>query len=209
MDSCIVYLLVRCLCLGVVYGLQHTRARDLLQELSVNSQLVGSFSCTLIFGWLVFGIGRAQVRNYQSGAYDTNGPPFSGRNRMHNQGKKGNYDISTGGVCIFWAMPCMYMILPSLLHFLCGSAGSVSAAVVLCATLALGWSIRMFERFALDGWWPMNFIKHHSQGSDYVKSWVVVAALMSPTAWLHWHTGITLLFGYIRVRSMDLVLMGG
>ena len=69
----------------------------------------------------------------------------------------------------------------------------------------------MFERFVLDGYAPMNLVLRLQQrqraasSSGSVGSFLLTfaAATVSPTALLHWFTGVTLFVGYMHVRSMD------
>ena len=114
-------------------------------------------------------------------------------------------------------MPVVYMIIPTLV-MACGlhNAGSVAAGTVMLVSLVIGWSWRMLERFAMDGCGPMNAV-HALQArwltqqrpvsgvQERVLSAVLttLAALVSPTAVLHFFTGVTLLFGFLMVRSLD------
>ncbi len=84
----------------------------------------------------------------------------------------------------------------------------------------------MFERFCLDGWLPMNIVLrmqkhlgmhrpvHETAGVlGHVRYYLasaaltVAAALVSPTAHLHFWTGITLTLGYVHARTLDAALL--
>lgn len=73
-------------------------------------------------------------------------------------------------------------------------------------SLVVGWTLRVFERFMLDGWLPINMVKP-KDGENWTWWRLLLAALFSPTAILHWATGITLLYGFVLVRSIDRDLM--
>ena len=67
--------------------------------------------------------------------------------------------MTTSQVCLYGGMPVLYMIVPVAVQVLMiGSMGSVVASTFTIASLVVGWSVRMFERFCLDGWHPMNAI---------------------------------------------------
>ena len=83
-----------------------------------------------------------------------------------------------------------------------GSIGSGVAAGMVTCSLTVGWSIRMFERFCLDGWLPMQWAVGNATG--ILPLWrVLLAAFVSPTAVLHFSTGVTLLFGYAWMRAIE------
>jgi len=124
-------------------------------------------------------------------------------------------DIQT--TCMFFGMPVLFMILPTIVQaFIVGSVGSIVLGTVAAASLVLGWGLRMFERFVLDGWTPMNLACEIQSRANCKATWItvqfrqsggtVLAALVSPTAALHWFTGVTLLVGYMNVRSLDATL---
>ena len=102
------------------------------------------------------------------------------------------------------------MVLPAVVQCaIVGSVGSAAALTWASACLVIGWEVRMFERFCLDGWPPMRAIQAVRRSLGPSASWpssaalTVAAALVSPTAWLHQFTGLTLLLGYCHVRSLD------
>ena len=118
-------------------------------------------------------------------------------------------------------LPVALVIVPTIALFLVGSAGSLLAVTIAQTSLAIGWNLRMGERFVIDGWMPMRIVvkwfsttvspggsKGHPErdGRDAQLSTLgtVCAALVSPTAILHFFTGFTLIFGYVHMRSIDL-----
>ena len=114
--------------------------------------------------------------------------PFSGRNRLHHK-----RDIDVHGICLFLSMPIVFFVSPCIVMLYMGSLGHIPSSTVTITSLSIGWSIRMFERFVLDGWPPSNRWKHN----------VLMAALVSPTAIFHVLTGMTLIAGYAHSRSLD------
>lgn len=95
------------------------------------------------------------------------GCPFSGRARLQAQidGRLSGYHKSSGylhdssgaemhtsGAALYAGMPLIYMALPTLIQTLViGSLGSMVASTVAAVSLVIGWSLRMFERFCMDG----------------------------------------------------------
>ena len=135
----------------------------------------------------------------------------------------GNQNLTVLNSCLFMGLPVLLMIAPTLSLFLAGSVGSLLAATIAQTTVAIGWNLRMGERFVIDGWMPMRAVvkwcsfsnasapggsKGHPERDvrDAQLSVVgtVCAALVSPTAILHFFTGLTLMFGYVHMRSIDL-----
>ena len=133
--------------------------------------------------------------------------------------------MTTSQVCLYGGMPVLYMVVPVAVQVLMiGSMGSVVASTFTIASLVVGWSVRMFERFCLDGWHPMNAILRLRAANNQElatakgllpRAWynlvaatlTFAAAVASPTAHLHFWTGITLLMGYVHARSLDMRLL--
>ena len=116
--------------------------------------------------------------------------------------------MTVGGLCIFLGIAIAYLAIPSIAILYCGRMGSPIALSVTCTSLAIGWSYRMLERFCLDGYVPITAINRRlaahpppSRAESLLLR--LVAAALSPTAWLHWWTGITLIAGFAHVRSFD------
>lgn len=225
MEACIIYLILRCACTGLfVIGTKFLSPTALLPPLPSICCLVSA----LAYAGILIKIGKTQFSHYMSGKFDEV-CPFSARIRMyyclanptdparttHVLPRK----VTTLEVCAFLGMPVIYMIIPTVLLYTLESVGSVFCSTCMCTSLAIGWSVRMFDRWVMDGWWPMNLVTANLDDTDTDNSgdkatkraksglvttfWLTVGALFSPTALLHWYTGITLVFGYAHVRSLD------
>ena len=197
MESCIVYLILRACCIALLW---YRGAAGWVAPV-VTATVYGG----LIYAIGLFRLGPGLAHLSGPGPFD-NGLLVSGRRRLLNRGRPDNRDLGTGGVCLFLGMPALYFILPTLANVLVtGTVGSLTAATIAGCSLGLGWSLRMFERFVLDGWVPMNAIL-----SAAPSLWRTVgAAVVSPTAIFHWCTGVTLLSGYAWVRSIEHVARVG
>ena len=147
MESAIAYLIVRFVALG---------ACSLLGPDWATASALG---CAAIYGLAIYANGRQQYRAYQAG-FLHGGCPYSGRARLR-QG-----DMNVAGVCAFAGMPVGYMLLPVAVQCLAiGSVGSATAFSLAAASLVVGWSVRMFERFCLDGWAPMQAVRAAQQAA--------------------------------------------
>ncbi len=72
-----------------------------------------------------------------------------------------------------------------------GYAGSVAAYSLAINALVVGWSYRMLEQFCLDGCVPMHLVERITPaGTGATRT--AMAAVVSPTCWLHLTTGATL-----------------
>ena len=129
--------------------------------------------------------------------------PFAARWRLFHNGTKGNEDLGIAGVCLYATLPVIYLALPfGTQVFALRNSGSVVAFKWAVSTLAAGWGYRMWERFCLDGNVLMDLAcKHTRDGTGAART--VVAAIVSPTAVLHWTTGLTLLFAYAGARTLE------
>jgi len=203
MDSCICYLIIR----FVAIGIQALLCKVFTQE-TANPAAAGF--CLLLYAMLSLTHARSQFCHAREGLFDA-GFQLSGRTRL----LRNDMDIQT--TCMFFGMPVLFMILPTIVQaFIVGSVGSIVLGTVAAASLVLGWGLRMFERFVLDGWTPMNLACEIQSRANCKATWItvqfrqsggtVLAALVSPTAALHWFTGVTLLVGYMNVRSLDATL---
>ena len=128
------------------------------------------------------------------------------RRRLQQLDSSGNPDMTIGGFCLFLGIAIVYLAVPSTAVLYAGRMGSPVALFATCTSLAIGWTSRMLERFCLDGFAPMTAINRrlaeHPPNAVSVLLRLAGAAL-SPTAWLHWWTGITLIAGFVHVRSFD------
>ena len=136
---------------------------------------------------------------------------FSGRKRLI----LGEMDMLAG--CLYLIMPIVYFMLPILLQiFVFKTAGSLLLSFLAALTLSIGWSYRFTERFCLDGnvlmrsaWKRFSIIDHSSDFNTTAKSFMrkcwsfnvslVYGILFSPTAVLHWTTGLT--FCYLHMHT--------
>ena len=166
MENCIVYLQIRYICLVLPFG---------------------GWINVILYLLFIIRNGYRQWDSLKKGNLD-NGCPFSGRHRMYVK-----EELTVRGVCAFMLLPIGYCVAPMIVLLYLGSFGHFSASMVTFSSLCIGWGLRMFERFCLDGWIPINYCGHN----------VLMAAVLSPTAIFHVLTGITLIAGYIHVRSLD------
>jgi hypothetical protein len=142
---------------------------------------------------------------FGEGKYDTH-MAVSGRRRLAFVHDDGTPDIGVLGMCLFGGLPVLYLVpAASAMHF-SSAAGSLVALRWVSSSLAIGWSYRMLERFCVDGNGPMAAIAGRLEKTPRglrAATLRFVAALISPTAVLHWTTGITLLAGFVHVRTVD------
>lgn len=217
MDSCISFLLVRFLCMSLLR----------VHPFAASTMAALAFSAAIAIH------GRHQYLSFRAGHLD-GGCPFSGRYRLQHRGRHGVQDLTVLAVCVFAAMPALYMVVPYIAMTALGSGGSALAGTLCTLSLVIGWSWRMFERFCLDGFAPMNLL--HSLSARYCSplsgsgraigprkeeagtcaqttgrralsfALTTGAAFLSPTAALHFFTGLTLLFGHAHARSVHSAL---
>jgi len=197
MDCCIVFLSIRYIGLGFVYLF--------IQVLGANAiaaKFVSGWMCAGIYTCVIFLQGRMYYGCWKK-RWLHGHCPFSTRARLSNRSDifgKGHIPISIAAACIFIGLPFFALVLPlTVQYFLVGSTGSIFALNATQLSFVIGWSYRIFERFALDGCIPMNFICR--QSPSIMRT--VGAALLSPTTVLHFSTGITLLMAYIHARSVE------
>ena len=129
--------------------------------------------------------------------------PFAARWRLFHNGNNGNEDLGVTGVCLYAVLPVVYLALPFATQvFVMQNSGSVFAFKLAVSTLAVGWGYRMCERFCLDGNVLMNLACQRTR-DGIGPARAVAAAIISPTAVLHWTTGLTLLFAYAGARTLE------
>jgi len=143
---------------------------------------------------------------YGAGMFDKGFPP-SGRRRLTLLDSAGIPDMSIAGMCLFTGLPVFYMAIPATVMYATGTVGSYAALSHMTCTLTVGWTYRMLERFCVDGLPVMDQINLHHPATKRSRLQRVclraAAAAISPTAVLHWLTGISLLAGYVHARSLE------
>jgi hypothetical protein len=160
MDSCIAYLIVRITSTGAVSTLQAASvSRHTAED-------VGAWCCAILYLSLVCTNALYWRANHRA-RWLHGACPFSGRARLQAQidGKMSSYYKSSGylhdsggaemhtvGAALYAGMPIIYVALPTLIQIAAiGSLGSLMASTVAATSLTLGWSLRMLERFCMDG----------------------------------------------------------
>jgi hypothetical protein len=203
MDCCILYLIVRYGCLGGQRVLVTVIGLD-----PIISQRLAGLVCLLIFGLVVLWLGILHWKRYQR-RWLHGGCPFSARARLLGRGNvrgEGQEDCHISTVCLFASLPVLYTGIPTIIQvYLIGSVGSTTAAIWVFRTLVFGWTYRLCERWLLDGCNLMNFFTDHGQTS---RIHILGASVVSPTAVLHFSTGLTLLTGYMHCRSVETFVSG-
>jgi hypothetical protein len=139
---------------------------------------------------------------------------------------KGHYPIRINEICVFASIPALHVVISGIFMIKTATTmtvGSIYAGTITQTTLIIGWSYRMFEKWALNGspitscttttttTTTRNSIINGIDNDDtatYAYTtvlWmrIILSAILSPTAILHWMTGITLLSGYIHSRSVE------
>lgn len=117
-------------------------------------------------------------------------------------------------VYLFALMPVLnnipsWILIKTIFH----SIGSVCLVRVVNISLMLGWTYRLFERWALDGCLHILFCTEKIEMADkkgnHFQSfvWMALAAMLSPTAALHFWTGITLVAAFCHMRSLEIVVL--
>lgn len=199
MDSSILYLIIRFMCFGCLMLL---KSRKTMSEESAKGMMGGL--CLVIYSLAIAGLAHLQWGLFSKGLmHDT--CPFSVRARLSGKSNvfgAGHKDIYIGtDLCVFAALPVFYLIPASIvLIFFATSVGSSMACKVTFRTLVLGWSYRITERWAMDCNPMMNWCNSHPSPTLLKRC---VAAVVSPTGWLHATTGVTLLAGYAHALSVD------
>lgn len=93
------------------------------------------------------------------------------------------------------------------------TVGSTVLVRILNRSLVFGWTYRLFERWGLDGCWPVQFcdikIKESkdTRNKMHVALWTAAAALFSPTSALHFWTGVTLIAAFCHSRSVEIFIL--
>ena len=218
MEAVIIYLPIRMMSLGAFV----TLCKHSWDPIMASS--IASAACMLIFLAHIISNGLRWKKKHDQKFWHTH-CPFAARNRLLNspyvQMKK--YDtintlslgpISLFEVYLFALMPVIHN-LPSwvMAKQVYGYFGSVYFARILNISLAVGWMYRMTERWALDACRHIKFFdkktKLAEQKGERLKSfaWLALAAVFSPTAVLHYCTGITLTAAFCHARSIEIIML--
>ncbi len=226
MDFCIAYCIIRIICMvpaakmfqkilksNIFYGIADQFAEN-LNDSTFAWKVSGTTCTTVCICFLLFLFWNKDVTHGDL-EHSCN---FSGRKRLI----LGEMDMFAG--CLYLIMPIVYFTLPILLQmFVFKTAGSLFLSFLAASTLSIGWSYRFTERFCLDGnvlmrfaWKRFSIIDHsdfNTTKSFLRKFWdfntsLVYGILFSPTAVLHWTTGLTLLFAYAHCKSIESEMMG-
>ena len=202
MDHAILYLIFRYIAMGMNWAFAYHHPNTVALGLFIF--YVVSFGAAFTTYW-------KEVRcDYGVGKFDKCFPP-AGRRRLTKLDENGVPDMLISGTCFFSGLPIIYMCLPALIMMLLGKIGSPIALNIACLSLTIGWSYRMTERFCMDGLTPLTWINQQLRPSKTGQTpspvnaalLRLMAAILSPTAALHWSTGITLFTGFVHVRSLD------
>ena len=213
MEAVIIYLPIRMMSLG---------AFVILCEHSwdpIMASNIASAACMFLYLAHILSNGSRWRKKYDHKFWHSH-CPFAVRNRLQNSPyvKMKNDDttnsLSLGQVYMFALMPVSHNI-PSwiLAKKVYGTFGSVCFVKILNISLALGWVYRMTERWAFDACRHMKFFSEKMEMSkkneDHRQSfaWMTLAAVLSPTAVLHYCTGITLTAAFCHARSIEMVML--
>lgn len=229
MECCIIYYSLRYISYGIAaVFLFATNNQHNFQE---NLRIIASRICLLLFFIVILYLGRyVHYQNYKR-KYFHGGFPLSGRNRLFHTvsnptSTPSSLKVTTITACLYASLPVYAIIIPLLvLIYVLHTSGSIVATTISLISLSIGWSVRMLERFVLDGHVLMNwFISyrdstiekityspnncHGSTMEDVMNHMrvilcTIIIGILSPTANLHFFTGITLMFGFIFLRSLD------
>ncbi|CAB9516993.1 expressed unknown protein [Seminavis robusta] len=204
MDSCICYLILRDACFGAMYLLQKVIP-------DYQPQTIAAVACLLIYTGAIAALAKHNYGFFQKGWLHGH-CPFSARARLTGKGDlfgAGQKDLHVVTVCAFAALPVYYTALPTLINVtLARSTGSVTATNWAFRCLVIGWTYRMWERWVMDGCVLMNWFRPPKGNTNNSSSkpnllQTIGAAICSPTAVMHFFTGITLLTGYMHARSCE------
>ena len=203
MNCCIPYLIIRNV-LGI--GLTVCLVRYTTME-PEKAQYIVSTLCAILYGGLIVQIGYTHYGWYTKGYLHGN-CPFSGRARLLgisnllSQGKPGHQDVHILDVAIFAALPIYsYGLIVILEIFLFQSFGSHYAGEITTRTLVFGWIYRFWDRWLLDGHPIINYLMKTLPPTSGLRT--ITMAILSPTAVLHFLTGITLLVGFAHSKSLE------
>ncbi|KAK1743281.1 hypothetical protein QTG54_005902 [Skeletonema marinoi] len=218
MDAVIIYLPIRMMSLGVFVTLcKHSWD-------PIMASHIASAACMLIYAAHILSNGSRWKKKHDQKFWHKHFP-FAVRNRLlhspYVQTKKDDTinSLSLGPiplyeVYLFALMPVIHNI-PSwiMAKKVYESFGSVCFARILNISLAVGWAYRMTERWALDACRHIKFFGERMEmakkNGEHIKSfsWMTLAAVLSPTAVLHYCTGITLTAAFCHARSVEIIML--
>jgi len=185
---------------------------------------IASAVCMLIYLAHILSNGSRWKKKHNQKFWHTH-CPFAVRNRLPNspyvQIKKDDTinTLSLGPIALyevylFALMPVIHNV-PSwiMVKNVYGYFGSICLTRILNISLAVGWVYRMTERWAFDACRHIKFCGEKTdlaeQKGERLKSfaWLTLAAVLSPTAALHYCTGITLISAFCHARSIEIIML--
>lgn len=197
MDSCILYLIVRNVCIGFLKVLVLYSGQSPL-----TCKIIANVVCAAIYAVVVLAIGRLQYKNYKK-KWLHGSCPFSVRARLMGTSSingMGHQDCYISTTALFAALPFFYVLVPLLIQiFILKACGSIAAGNLCAQTLVVGWTYRLWERFLFDGNAIMNYLLR--QRPSALRT--IATALFAPTAVLHFLCGLTLVAGYVHSRTLE------
>ena len=204
MDSCIAFLIVRMACIGLLCTMVAAGVAN------ATAHAVAATTCALLFAAVITLNATKQIADSRAGLLD-GGCPFAGRRRL--QGRSPLGPVVVAEAALFLGLPILFMLLPFVVQvYAARTVGSRVAHTLMIASLSIGWGYRATERFFLDGCAPMNLVHRMQARAADANNWLrstaltALAALVSPTAVLHFFTGVTLVIGYVHARTVDACL---
>ncbi len=218
MEAVIIYLPIRMMSLGAYV----TICKHSLDPIVASN--IASAACLLLYLVHIISNGLRWKKKNDEKFWHSH-CPFAVRNRLPNspyvKTKKDDTTnslslgpISLFEVYVFALMPVIHNI-PSwvMAKKIYGSFGSICFGRILNVSLVIGWVYRMTERWAFDACRHIKFFGERmemaKQNGDHLKSiaWMTLAAILSPTAVLHYCTGITLTAAFCHARSVEMVML--
>lgn len=193
-------------------------------ECNVMASKVVSASCLLIYMTHIILNGRSWMKKHNNKFWH-NHCPFAVRNRLPNSPyvhKHANDTSNTMSldpialyeVYVFALLPVIHNA-PSWILAVCifESFGSLCLARILNVSLTVGWVYRMTERWAFDACRHMLLISEKIESAESrgegLKAfiWRTLAATLSPTAALHYCTGVTIIAAFCHSRSVEMTML--
>ncbi|KAL7452659.1 hypothetical protein ACHAWC_004386 [Mediolabrus comicus] len=180
-------------------------------------------SCLLIYLTHIILNGRNWMQKHNDQFWH-NHCPLAVRNRLpnspyvHNASDTSNKmslgPIALYEVYLFALLPVIHNA-PSWILAACifESFGSLCLARILNVSLTVGWVYRMTERWAFDACRHMLLISEKIESAESrgegLKAfiWRTLAATLSPTAALHYCTGVTIIAAFCHSRSVEMTML--
>lgn len=222
MDAVILYLPIRTISLGSFVILHNNNILKDADHAS-SSSTIASLICLGVYTGLILINGRRHYDMYTTRFFD-DGFPLAVRHRLpcspyvmeEYWGDKRMPVVEAIGIVevhLFAMIPAFscfsqWILIRTLFH----SVGSVCLARIVNISLLVGWEYRIFERWGFDGCVHMLYchkkinaaIKRGNEMHSFL--WTALAAVLSPTAVLHYCTGITLLAAFCYHRSLEMIV---